>query len=203
MNRDSQEILLSHYNTPSGQVNIQSPTFSLNAINTTCNDFFKLYGLIVRQQDDTTASLKIQSSKEDGEQNNASQADLEFIVQSDVLTSLSFSGNGCFISKASTSILCKLCTGKDISIIMKIIEGLFVIISDRIYHTEMLEVSNKSVDTRRMLLLSTLQGQLGNDEFQELFAFHEYYKFPVKLSCITFSWHTLFDFLSKSLKSNF
>lgn len=96
------------------------------------------------------------------------QFDLEIKIVGDKLIDLHFAGEGCAISKSTTSIMCDLVIGKSIDEAKKIINNYLAMISERPYDKELLD---------------------------EAIVFSEVYKQPNRITCATLTWSALSEYL--------
>ena len=98
---------------------------------------------------------------------------LELKLKGDVIESMAFSGHGCAISQASTSIMIDVLKGKTIEEAKEIIKTFI----------DMIKRETKSEEELEKL--------------QEAIAFRNVANMPARVKCALLAWHTIEDILNK------
>lgn len=93
----------------------------------------------------------------------------------DVIEDAAFSGVGCAISQASTSIMIDLIKGKTVVEAMEYVEGFLGMIKDTVKNEEVLE------------------------KLEDAIAFRSISKMPARVKCAVLAWRTLEEIISSTL----
>ena len=102
---------------------------------------------------------------------------LEVKMDGNIINDMAFSGHGCAISQASTSIMIDTLKGKSVEEAKKIVET-FV---------SMIKRETKSEEELKRL--------------EDAIAFRNVANMPARVKCALLAWHTLEDILNKNLKN--
>ena len=100
--------------------------------------------------------------------------DIYLTIKDDIITDVSFTGSGCAISKASSSLMTEALTGKTV----KEAQQLF----DSVHNM----ITNGKTDAEGIGKLAVLSGV---------------HKFPARVKCAILPWHTMKDALEKSTQT--
>ena len=101
---------------------------------------------------------------------------LELKLEGNIISDMAFSGHGCAISQASTSIMIDTLKGKTIAEASKIIKTFIAMIKREITNEEELE------------------------KLEEAIAFRNVSHMPARVKCALLAWHTIEDMLNKREK---
>ena len=119
-------------------------------------------------------SMKNPDKVEKGHNPNCGdEIELNLKLNGDVIEDLSFTGHGCAISQASTSIMIDVLKGKTIKEAKKIIETFFNMIKREIKDEKELEI------------------------LEDAIAFKNVSNMPAPVKCALLAWHTIDDMLKK------
>ncbi len=119
-------------------------------------------------------SMKNPDKVEKGHNPNCGdEIELNLKLNGDVIEDLSFTGHGCAISQASTSIMIDVLKGKTIKEAKKIIETFFNMIKREIKDEKELEI------------------------LEDAIAFKNVSNMPARVKCALLAWHTIDDMLKK------
>lgn len=88
-------------------------------------------------------------------------------IQDDIITDISFTGEGCAISTASASLMTEQLKGKTIAEAKNVFEH---------FHTLVMQAPDVTIDTQHLGKLAVLAGVR---------------EFPTRVKCATLAWHTL------------
>ena len=98
---------------------------------------------------------------------------LELIINGDIIEDMAFTGHGCAISQASTSIMIDTLKGKDIEKAKEIIETFIAMIK------------REETDEQNLRKL------------EDAIAFQNVSNMPARVKCALLAWHTVEDMLDK------
>ena len=105
--------------------------------------------------------------------NCGDEISLELKLNGDIIEDMAFSGHGCAISQASTSIMIDTLRGKNIKEAKEIIETFIKMIKREIKDEETLE------------------------KLEDAIAFRNISNMPARVKCALLAWHTIEDILNK------
>ena len=105
--------------------------------------------------------------------NCGDEISLEIKLNGDIIEDMAFSGHGCAISQASTSIMIDTLRGKNIKEAKEIIETFIKMIKREIKDEETLE------------------------KLEDAIAFRNISNMPARVKCALLAWHTIEDILNK------
>ena len=106
--------------------------------------------------------------------NCGDEISLELKLNGDIIEDMAFSGHGCAISQASTSIMIDTLKGKSIKEAKEIIETFIKMIKREIKDEETLE------------------------KLEDAIAFRNISNMPARVKCALLAWHTIEDILNKN-----
>ena len=106
--------------------------------------------------------------------NCGDEISLEIKLNGDIIEDMAFSGHGCAISQASTSIMIDTLRGKNIKEAKEIIETFIKMIKREIKDEETLE------------------------KLEDAIAFRNISNMPARVKCALLAWHTIEDILNKN-----
>jgi len=110
--------------------------------------------------------------------NCGDEIELEIKLNGDIIEEMAFSGHGCAISQASTSVMIDTLQGKTINEAREIIKTFIQMIKREITDEKELE------------------------RLEEAIAFRNVANMPARVKCVLLAWHTIEDILNKAEKSN-
>ena len=108
--------------------------------------------------------------------NCGDEISLELKLNGDIIEDMAFSGHGCAISQASTSIMIDTLKGKSIKEAKEIIETFIKMIKREIKDEDTLE------------------------KLEDAIAFRNISNMPARVKCALLAWHTIEDFLNNNCK---